>query len=82
MVVLQLAKFLAIGFLSGLIASTGALGLSVVLSERVLNVPFAVNWWIPLIGIVGGGAGIALAGLLGTRTAVDAPPLATIRSLT
>lgn len=82
MVVLQLAEFLAIGFLSGLIASAGALGLSVVLSERVLNVPFAVNWWIPLIGIVGGGVGIALAGLLGTRKAVDAPPLATIRSLT
>jgi putative ABC transport system permease protein len=81
MVVLQLAEFLAIGLLSGLIASIGALGLSVVLSERVLNVPFTVNWWIPVIGILGGGLGIALAGLLGTRKAVDAPPLATIRGL-
>jgi putative ABC transport system permease protein len=82
MVVLQLAEFLAIGVLSGLIASAGALGLSLVLSERVLNVPYTFNWMIPLIGIVGGGLGIALAGLLGTRKAVDAPPLATIRGLT
>jgi putative ABC transport system permease protein len=81
MVVLQLAEFLAIGLLSGLIASAGALGLSAVLSERVLNVPFAMNWWIPVIGIVGGGLGIAVAGLLGTRRAVDSPPLATIRAL-
>lgn len=81
MVVLQLAEFLAIGLLAGLIASGGALALSAVLSERVLNVPFAMNWWIPLIGVVGGGLGIAVAGLLGTRRAVDSPPLATIRAL-
>jgi putative ABC transport system permease protein len=40
-----------------------------------------INWWIPVIGIVGGGLGIAVAGLLGTRKAVDSPPLATIRGL-
>jgi putative ABC transport system permease protein len=81
MVVLQLAEFLAIGMVSGLIASAGAMGLAQVLADRVLNVPFAMNWWIPLIGIGGGGLGIALAGLLGTRRAVDSPPLATIRGL-
>jgi putative ABC transport system permease protein len=81
MMVVQLAEFLAIGMLAGLIASAGALGLSAVLSDRVLSVPFAMNWWIPLIGVVGGGVGIALAGLLGTRKAVDSPPLATIRAL-
>jgi len=81
MVVLQLAEFLAIGVLSGLIASGGALALATVLSERVLNVPYAINYWIPLIGIVGGGLGIALAGLLGTRRAVSTAPLVTIRGL-
>ncbi len=81
MMVLQLAEFLGIGLLSGLIASGGALALAMVLSERVLNVPYAMNWSIPLIGILGGGVGIALAGLLGTRKAVDAPPLATLRGL-
>jgi len=81
MVILQLAEFLAIGLLSGLIASGGALALASVLSERVLNVPYSINFWIPLVGIVGGGAGIALAGLLGTRKAVATPPLVTIRGL-
>jgi putative ABC transport system permease protein len=81
MLVVQLAEFLAIGLLAGLIASGGALALATVLSERILNVPYTINWWIPLIGIVGGGVGIAAAGLLGTRKAVDSPPLATIRGL-
>ena len=81
LVILQLAEFLAIGLLAGAIASGGALGLAAVLSDRVLNVPFEMNWWIPLIGVVGGGLGIAVAGLLGTRRAVDSPPLATIRGL-
>ena len=81
MVVLQLAEFLAIGLLSGLIASAGALSLATVLSDKVLGVPYSINWWIPLIGIFGGGVGIAVAGLIGTRKAVDTPPLMTIRGL-
>lgn len=81
MVVLQLAEFLAIGILAGLIASGGAMAMAAVLSERVLNVPYTINWWVPLVGIIGGGLGIAAAGLLGTRKAVDSPPLATIRGL-
>jgi putative ABC transport system permease protein len=81
MIVVQLAEFLAIGALAGLIAAAGAMALAWVLSDRVLNVPYVTNWWIPLIGIGGGAVGIALAGLLGTRKAVDSPPLATIRGL-
>ena len=81
MVVLQLAEFLAIGLLSGLIASAGALSLATVLSDKVLGVPYTINWWIPVIGILGGGIGIAVAGLIGTRKAVDTPPLMTIRGL-
>ena len=82
MVVVQLAEFLAIGVLSGLIATGGAIALAMVLSDKVLNVPYTFNIWIPLIGIVGGGAGVAIAGLLGTRKAVNSAPLATIRALT
>jgi putative ABC transport system permease protein len=82
MVVVQLAEFLAIGVLSGLIASAGAMILSMVLSDKVLNVPYVINWWIPLIGVGGGAAGVAIAGLLGTRKAVNSSPLATIRALT
>lgn len=81
LVVVQLAEFLAIGLLSGLIASGGALALASVLSDKVLGVPYSVNFWIPVIGIFGGGIGIAAAGLLGTQKAVSTPPLVTIRSL-
>ena len=81
MMVVQLAEFLAIGLLSGLIASIGAMALAMVLSDKVLGVPYAINMMIPLIGIVGGGIGIALAGLLGTRKAVSTPPLVTIRGV-
>ena len=81
MIVVQLAEFLAIGLLSGLIASVGAMALAMVLSDKVLGVPYAFNIMIPLIGIIGGGIGIALAGLLGTRKAVSTPPLVTIRGV-
>lgn len=81
MVVVQLAEFLAIGLLSGLIASAGAMALAMVLSDRVLGVPYQFNPMIPLIGIIGGGIGIAFAGLLGTRKAVSTPPLVTIRGV-
>ena len=81
MIIVQLAEFLAIGLLAGLIASGGALALATVLSDRVLGVPYSVNWWIPVIGILGGGVGIGIAGLFGTKKAVDTPPLITIRAL-
>jgi putative ABC transport system permease protein len=82
MIVVQLAEFLAIGVLSGLIAAGGAMALAAVLTDRVMNMPYAINWWIPVIGVIGGGIGVAAAGLLGTRKAVESPPLATIRGLT
>ena len=81
MIVVQLAEFLVIGLLAGLIASVGAMVLAAVLSDKVLGVPYAINFMIPLIGIGGGGIGIAIAGLLGTRKAVSTPPLVTIRGI-
>jgi len=47
----------------------------------VLGVPYDFHWALPLAGIVAGGAGVALAGLLGTRRVVAAPPLQTIRAV-
>jgi putative ABC transport system permease protein len=79
---MQLAEFLTIGLLAGLIAAAGAVGTAMVLSERVLNVPYEVSWPLPLTGMVVGAIGVAIAGLLGTRRAVSSPPLATIREVT
>jgi putative ABC transport system permease protein len=82
MVLLQLAEFLAIGLLAGLVAAAGAVALAYVLADRVLGVPYDFNWVVPVAGLIAGGAGVAIAGLLGTRRAVDSPPLAAIRAVT
>ncbi|MGE0357908.1 MAG: ABC transporter permease [Burkholderiales bacterium] len=82
MVLTQLAEFLAIGLLAGLVAAAGAVGLAMVLSDRVLGVPYEFDWLVPVAGLLAGGAGVALAGLLGTRKAIDTPPLAAIRAVT
>jgi putative ABC transport system permease protein len=82
LMILQLAEFLTIGLLAGAIASAGAVGLAMVLSDRVLQVPYEFHWQLPLMGILIGGVGVAIAGLLGTRRAVSSPPLQTIRAVT
>ncbi|MEP7070289.1 MAG: FtsX-like permease family protein, partial [Usitatibacter sp.] len=79
---LQLAEFLTIGLLAGTIASGGAVGLAMVLSDKVLGVAYDFHWGLPLAGIAIGGLGVAIAGLLGTRRAVNSPPLQTIRAVT
>jgi putative ABC transport system permease protein len=45
-------------------------------------VPYAFDWVVPVAGLLAGGVGVAIAGLLGTRKAVDSPPLAAIRAVT
>lgn len=80
--ILQLAEFLAIGLLAGLVAAGGAVATAMVLSDRVLGVPYDVHWLLPTVGLLVGGIGVAIAGLLGTRKAVNSPPLATIRAVT
>jgi putative ABC transport system permease protein len=79
---LQLAEFLTIGLLSGVIASAGAVALAMVLSEQVLGVPYTFRWGLPLAGLAVGGVGVALAGLIGTRRVIGSPPLQTIRAVT
>ncbi|HET9577435.1 MAG TPA: FtsX-like permease family protein [Usitatibacter sp.] len=79
---LQLAEFLAIGLLAGTVAAGGAVALAIVLSDRVLGVPYEVHALLPLTGILVGGLGVAVAGMIGTRRAVSSPPLQTIRAVT
>jgi putative ABC transport system permease protein len=81
LLMLQTAEFRAIGLLAGMVAAGGAVGLGMVLAERVLGVPYPVNVWVPLIGIGAGAIGVTLAGLIGTRHTVNAPPLQTLRGV-
>ena len=78
---MQLAEFLAIGLLAGVVASAGAVALASVLADRVLGIPYEFHWQLPAIGVAVGGIGVALAGLLGTRRVVSTPPMQTMRAL-
>jgi putative ABC transport system permease protein len=80
--ILQFAEFATIGLLAGTIASAGSVALAAVLADRVFGIAYELHWGLPLTGIVVGGLGVALAGLLGTRRAVNSPPLQTIRAVT
>ncbi len=80
--IMQLAEFLAIGLLAGTVGAAGAVGLAMVLADRVLGMPYEFHWMLPLTGLALGGIGVAIAGLIGTRRAVSFPPLQTIRAVT
>jgi putative ABC transport system permease protein len=77
----QVAEFLALGALAGLLAAAGASAVGYVLADRVFQIPF--NWDLRLwaVGIVGAAACVALAGWLGTRSTLRQPPLAVLRQL-
>jgi putative ABC transport system permease protein len=79
--VVQLAEFSAIGGLSGLVAAFGATALAWALGRHVLNVPYTPDPWVWLAGLVGGALLVGAAGWLGTRSTVNAPPLATLRRM-
>jgi putative ABC transport system permease protein len=73
------AEFAAIGALAGLLAAIGASLLGWVLATQVLTVPYAVSPWVWLVGLVGGTAGVLVAGLLGTRRVIRTPPMQIFR---
>jgi putative ABC transport system permease protein len=77
----QVAEFLLLGSLSGLLAAAGATAVAYVLSDRVFQIPYAANPLVWLIGLAGGAICVTLAGWLGTRGTLDHPPLEVIREL-
>jgi putative ABC transport system permease protein len=81
LVAAQVAEFLTLGALAGLVGAGGATAIGYVLADRVFQIPFGWNPWVWLIGILGGALGVALAGWLGTRGTLRQPPLAVLRQL-
>jgi putative ABC transport system permease protein len=77
----QLAEFALMGGLAGLLAAAGASALGYALALKVLHVPYAANHWVWLIGVGAGAAGIAVAGMLGARRVLAAPPLQSLRRI-
>lgn len=81
LVAAQVAEFALIGALAGLLAAAWATALSYGVSVNLLNIPFTLNPWVWLAGVLCGAAGVAFAGWLGTRGTLEHPPLATLRAL-
>jgi putative ABC transport system permease protein len=77
----QIAEFLLLGALAGLVAAAGATAIGWSLAERVFNVRYDGDPLIFVYGVVGGAAAVTLAGWLGTRATVRQPPLAILRQL-
>ena len=72
---------MTLGSLAGLLAAAGATAVAYVLADRVFSIPFGWDPWLWVIGLFGGGLGVATAGWLGTRGTLRQPPLAVLRQL-
>ena len=77
----QVAEFLLLGALAGLVGATGATAIGWLLADRVFNIPFAGSPLLWLYGIGGGALAVTLAGWFGTRATVREPPLTVLRQL-
>jgi len=82
LVMVQVAEFLLLGALAGLVAAVGATAIGWALADRVFKIPFEANPLVFAYGLFGGALAVTLAGWLGTRATARQPPLAVIRNLT
>src|SRR3989338_3688300 len=76
---LHLSEFAALGLLSGLLASAGAVLLGWILARFVLEIPYQASAIIWPIGCLGGMLVVMLAGWLSTRRLTMLPPLVILR---
>lgn len=74
-----LAEFTTLGMLAGLLAAAGASYAGQFVASRVLQVPYAFDPLVFLIGVGGGALLVAASGWLATRTVVSQPPVNTLR---
>ncbi|MGA7801679.1 MAG: FtsX-like permease family protein, partial [Gammaproteobacteria bacterium] len=74
-----IAEFMLLGCLAGLLAGLGATLAGWLLATEVFHIDYRVDVRVWVVGMVCGAAGVALAGLLGTRRVLAEPPLATLR---
>ncbi|HQR11144.1 MAG TPA: ABC transporter permease [Casimicrobiaceae bacterium] len=77
----QIAEFLLLGALAGLVAAAGATAIGWALAKWAFKFPFEAGVLVWAYGIVGGALAVALAGWLGTRGSARTSPLTIIREL-
>jgi putative ABC transport system permease protein len=75
-----LVEFTTAGLLAGFTASLFAQATGYVLARQLFDLPFAPNPWLWVVGVLGSGLAIGLAGTLGTYRALVRPPLAQLRA--
>lgn len=75
----QVFELAALGGLSGLLAAIGASAIGVLLADRVFQFDYDIRWSVLPLGLAVGAALATLAGFLGLRSVVNAPPLQTLR---
>lgn len=75
-----LAEFTMLGLLSGLLAAAGASVAGWLLARFVLEVEYAFDPLVWVIGLVGGAVLVAVAGWVATRSVVRQPPVVTLRA--
>ncbi len=73
------SEFAVIGAVAGVLSASLALAVGAVLARQVFEIEFQPTWWLPLLGIIAGGAVIGFTGLLGSRPVLKSPPMATLR---
>jgi putative ABC transport system permease protein len=73
------AEFVTLGAAAGLLAGLAATLIAYVLGMYVFEVGFRFNPWVGIASMTLGAIGVGIAGVLGTRSVLNQPPLATLR---
>ena len=74
------AEFAILGAIAGFLAALFATVIAWALSRFVFELPFEINVWLWIIGVVGGAVGISIAGFLATRRVLVTPPVVALRN--
>ena len=74
-----LSEFALMGGVAGFLAAVAALAVGWLLANRVFEINYDPWFWLPIAGLIGGAAGIAVTGLIGSRQVLKTPPAVILR---
>ena len=74
------AEFVTLGILSGTLAAIGATAAGYFLATRLFNLDYTFDITVWGVGLVAGAVLVGASGTLATRSVVNHPPVATLRS--
>ncbi|MCC6301796.1 MAG: FtsX-like permease family protein [Gammaproteobacteria bacterium] len=74
-------EFVSLGVVAGALGALGAGLIAQLLASRVFHLAYHWDPALWLIGALGGGLGVGLAGVLGTRFVLNTPPMRALRGL-